>query len=127
MMKFCYTFLIVITGILSFTGFAKAKDSIELTICTNVNKRIPGEITPVSRLKGKALYIVYGHIKMVSDSSDIEHEKYYLEWAYDDGSKEIVLDNYNKNPRWLIYERRTGHVDDYYWVNKVIFGNNTGK
>ena len=103
------------------------EDQITLTICSEINKKIPGEITPVSVLKDHPLYTIYGHIKMVSNSEDVEHHKYYLEWIYHDGTQEILLDNYVSNKKWLVYDRRVGHINDYYWVNKIIFGDNTGE
>lgn len=57
----------------------------------------------------------------------VEPKTYYLEWRYKKGNNEIVLSNYNTDKKWLVYRRRVNVVDDYYRVNKLLFGSKTGE
>lgn len=127
-MKFKMIDVFTLTFLMSFALFpvsGHTKDFISLNLCDEINTRVPSEFNAVSTLDGKSQYYIWAHMKFEPDGR-LQAETYYLEWLYNNGQVEIVMDNYNKNEK-LKYTRTVNYSDDYWWVIKTIYDDKPGE
>ena len=117
--------LLTLLFLACFPFHCSAKDIITLNLCNRINTRVPNDFNVVTTLNGKQEYYLWAHIKFEPIGIP-EANTYYLEWRYNDGKSEIVLDNYNKNNK-LKYTRSIHYNDDYWWVIKAIYSSNPGE
>lgn len=102
--------------------FAANDDRVICEIVESLNKANPEKRSAVKNLELKKDEVakIFGWVKVESLEGKVKSQLYYLEWTYEGGEGEIILENYGTNPE---YEVAAKVIDqsDYFWKNKRIF------
>ena len=106
------------------TVYAK-NPTVSVEIVKSLNENQPERRESISSISDGGLIKLWGWVKVETTTSGIQPETYYLEWTYDNGTNEVVLDSYARNG-YYIFKLRLDRTITYYWITKRIWTDNLG-